>query len=661
MKNSLKNLKLWQKKRNELPVSDDKHADWLDFNALLDQHMPVTASAEKVSWLRSKKLKTFALTFVSFSAAAMVYVVSSVYHSKNKGDKNEIHYRNHSRVNSGSANLKDSVTRADRSFKRDSADLLNTNNTRKMDSISPGGANLLNSPSKGATTSSSKKPGEPLLVKNNGDKNNALNSIRDKATSENVDNTTGSKRNAASKDIKYDNGHALNSHATANSTGNTAYTSLNNKPGKSSFPGNGGNKVSAVKNNPDKTAAYKNEASDKAVAKTDLAHSNSRGSKPGNANTTNNSLGKTRIHTNKLYSGATAAVPSVSSNKYKNMHRRNSSLYGSVPNPGKLNSTDEANSGAPASPKSQSIHRKTNHHPTNKKIKYDNDEKDTDENGDDQENVTLNQAAPKVDFGVADAAIKDAKLPLIKPAGVKEQAPGTTKGNKKIVDKAQTEKTKSSFGNSIFSKMDWGLLLGANSSGSFTPKNQDANFYGSAPVDFFVGISASYNFNPKWALYSQVKVLSPQNISYNYLHVNDGLLDSARLQLNSSRKIYSLEIPLQLSYRINNYLTVRVGPMVSIPMKHANITNRILTPGTKSDSAYFVSLTDSLKNTKYLPKLNFGLSGGVNFQFKRLSFGVMWNQSLSSYQINSDVGTYSAKPGTFQFNIGWQLDKVKLK
>jgi hypothetical protein len=203
--------------------------------------------------------------------------------------------------------------------------------------------------------------------------------------------------------------------------------------------------------------------------------------------------------------------------------------------------------------------------------------------------------------------------------------------------------------------------LGTNSSGGFTPKSQNANFYGSAPVDFFVGVSAVYNFNGKWALYSQVKVLTPQNISYNYPHVNDGLLDSARLQLNSSRKIYSLEIPLQLSYRINNYLSVRAGPMVSIPMKQANITNRILTPGAKSDSAYFVSLTDSLKNTKYLPKLNFGLSGGVNFQFKRLSFGAMWNQSLSSYQINSDFGTYSTKPGTFQFNIGWQLDKVKLK
>jgi hypothetical protein len=629
MKNSLKNLKLWQKKRNELSVNDDKQADWLGMNALLDQQMPVSPSTGKVSWLRSKKLKTFALTFVSLSAAAMVYVVSGVYQSKDKKDNNAIHHHNRfSHVLRDIASLKDSVTAVDSSFKRDSAELLATSNSSKIDSIKPNAANLPHSQNSVIAQPLNKKQGDSLTTENSSTKNTGSN-----ATSKNSNNTTTNKRDATDGEGK--------------------------KPGKSSLLAGNSKKINDDKSNPDKTA-NSNKTSDKTVANRNLAY-NGANANAGNANASKSNSGKARIHSSKLYSGVTVPISSSSGKIYKGKHIGNRALYGSASKTSKLKPADSADSDVPASADSQSIPNRKKHHQTNKKIEGDDSNEDANGNDADQKNATLTQATPKVDFEAVDAAIKDAKLPLIKMAGTKRQVHANTKGSKKTTDKTQTEKTKTSSGSSIFSKMDWGVLLGVNSSGSFRPKSEDANFYGSAPVDFFVGLSATYNFNPKWALYSQVKVLTPQNISYNYPHVNDGLLDSARLQINSGRKIYSLEIPLLLSYRVNNYLSVRAGPMISIPIKQANVTNRILTPGSKQDSAYYVSLTDSLKGTQYLPKLNFGFSGGINFQYKRLSFGAMWNQSLSSYQINSDFGTYSTKPGTFQFNIGWQLDKVKLK
>jgi hypothetical protein len=36
MKHSLKNLNLWQKKRNELPINDEPQNDWLAIQSLLD-------------------------------------------------------------------------------------------------------------------------------------------------------------------------------------------------------------------------------------------------------------------------------------------------------------------------------------------------------------------------------------------------------------------------------------------------------------------------------------------------------------------------------------------------------------------------------------------------------------------------------------------------
>ena len=126
-----------------------------------------------------------------------------------------------------------------------------------------------------------------------------------------------------------------------------------------------------------------------------------------------------------------------------------------------------------------------------------------------------------------------------------------------------------------------------------------------------------------WALNSQIKIFSPQNVSYNYSHFNNGMLDSPKLQINSTRKIYSLEVPLHLAYRINDHLSILAGPSISIPVKQAGITNKLLNNGVKIDSAYYAAVRDTLNGTKYLQKLNIGLSGGLNFQFKRLSIGAM--------------------------------------
>jgi hypothetical protein len=236
-----------------------------------------------------------------------------------------------------------------------------------------------------------------------------------------------------------------------------------------------------------------------------------------------------------------------------------------------------------------------------------------------------------------------------------------SKGKKKKV-KEKNVKTKNSISRqSDCSNLDWGILTGVNTAGSFTPKNQNSNFYGAAPVDLFFGVFVTYNLNEKWALNSQIKILSPQNVSYSYVHLNNGMVDSPKMQIKSARKIYSVEVPVQLAYRVNSYLSVLAGPSISIPVKQAGITNKLFTNGAKKDSAYYAAVGDTINSTKYLQKLNVGLSGGLNLQIQRLRIGAMWNQSLTGYEIKSAFGAYKTKPGTFQFTIGWQLDKIKRK
>ena len=83
MKNSLKHFDFWQKKRNELPINDNPHEDWLQMEALLGQHMPI-GGTNGGNWpALIKRIKTLSLTLVSLSAAAMVYVFSSSHFIKN--------------------------------------------------------------------------------------------------------------------------------------------------------------------------------------------------------------------------------------------------------------------------------------------------------------------------------------------------------------------------------------------------------------------------------------------------------------------------------------------------------------------------------------------------------------------------------------------------
>jgi len=230
--------------------------------------------------------------------------------------------------------------------------------------------------------------------------------------------------------------------------------------------------------------------------------------------------------------------------------------------------------------------------------------------------------------------------------------------NKKVNNKEKNAKVKNSSTSS--SNIDWGLLTGVNSSGSFTPRNQNSNFYGNSPVDLYFGVFATYNINDKWAVNSQIKLFNPQTITTKYTHANASRIDSGQLlQITSSRKMYSTSIPLHAVYKVNSNLSFMAGPVINIPVKQTNTGSTWLPTAIRSDSTYSTHIDSVLNKTKYEQKLNFGLSAGVNITFKRFSFGATYMKSLSGYQISSDFGNHNSYNGTLQFTIGFRLNKSK--
>ena len=254
-------------------------------------------------------------------------------------------------------------------------------------------------------------------------------------------------------------------------------------------------------------------------------------------------------------------------------------------------------------------------------------------------------------------------------AAQKNKADSINKGDKAkesikkgAADKKQTKQKEAKTANQSSSGFDFGILTGVNLSGSFTAKKQNANFYGSLPVDVYFGLFGTYTIKNKLGVNIQLKVLNPQNISGSYNHANGSKVDSNQtLKITDFRKAYFVSIPIQGVYKINDNVSIKAGPVINIPVKQLNGTTTLLPANITTDSVYYASATSQLKNTKYQQKINFGLSGGVSITYKRLFLEAAYLKGLSGYNISSGFGNYKYNAGNVQVTIGFSLKRAKKK
>ncbi|WP_184543395.1 PorT family protein [Mucilaginibacter sp. FT3.2] len=243
----------------------------------------------------------------------------------------------------------------------------------------------------------------------------------------------------------------------------------------------------------------------------------------------------------------------------------------------------------------------------------------------------------------------------------------TNKINKSFTDqlkasqKAGKQKTKTIKIGGL-STIDWGILVGINSQGGFTPKKQNSNFYGSWPIDPYFGLYGTYHFSQKWAINVQIKALTSQNLSGSYTHADTVKADSgAMLKVTDSRKAYFVSVPVHVVYHVNDFISIKAGPVINIPVKQVNGSTVLSPQNVKADSTYYTTVNNQLKSTKYDQKLNFGISGGISVQYNRLSLEATYLKNLGSYKVSSGFGSYKTNPGSVQISIGFQLNKPKSK
>jgi len=206
---------------------------------------------------------------------------------------------------------------------------------------------------------------------------------------------------------------------------------------------------------------------------------------------------------------------------------------------------------------------------------------------------------------------------------------------------AKTQKDKGKPSNRSF---EWGVLLGTNSNRSFTAKNQNHNFYGSFPVDFFTGAYGTYYLNQKWGIGTQANILSPmvvKGITYT-----DPLAPGG--SISDSKKIYSVQFPLYATYQFTKTIGFKAGPVISFPVKEF--------------SAY--AATDSLSgsivtHSRYDQKTDYSFMGGINLKYKWITFETTYLKGLTNHSVMSDSLIHKSTNNTFQFTIKLRLGTIK--
>jgi hypothetical protein len=537
MKNSVKYLKLWQKKRNEMPVADDQQADWLDMQAILDEQMPLTAG-ENAKPARSKRFKLLSVMFVSLSAAAMTYVVTNVV------ELNRHHtYSNHQKYKSY--------------LHKESA---------------------------------------------------SISGVPDSSSADNTGNR-----------IK-DSLQAAQLQAVTQNTG-IAKPGLSESPATNTSAGKLQDKNSAVSVNKSKLAAANSQHGNHSVVipvpNIQNGHKVAGVSLAGNKST---------------HRGLLSGDKSVRRNSAGSVVNKNHNLQ--VP----------GRSGGSA-----------NHNLFIDEIK----QNIADKGGNNPQIPALFSSAPAIVFNAGVNSFQPLSIQVPDFAAIQKQLSNGLQGNSRTNVKTKNAKETNARNPSRLN-IDWGLLAGVNSSGSFTPKSQNSNFYGSSPVDLYFGLYATYNLNDKWGINSQVQLFSPQTITGAYTHANQSKVDSGQtLKITDSWKRYAVSVPIYVRYKVTGNISVIAGPVLNFPVKQVYASSTLQPASIKADSAYYANVTSILNSTKYDQKLNFGLSGGLNIQFKRLRFEATYLKSLSGYQATSGFGGHIYSNGTFQFTMGFRLNKVK--
>jgi hypothetical protein len=225
------------------------------------------------------------------------------------------------------------------------------------------------------------------------------------------------------------------------------------------------------------------------------------------------------------------------------------------------------------------------------------------------------------------------------PAGIKPASGKKTKPTKTI----------------SYSSFEFGLNLGAK-----TNRGVFAGVAGTYYINHNLGIGIGANVSQRLISGSY------SNSNYKYTFSPDTskakTYTADKLVVTSSQKIYTIDVPVLVTYKVSRIISLKGGAVISIPLKTGAIKNNLGAINNPVDTIKPYKVIDTAAHSTTInSRVNFSLSGGIHLNLNRFSIDADYVRGLSPYTTSSSLGSGKSYYHTFQFGVGFILFKTKKK
>ena len=206
-----------------------------------------------------------------------------------------------------------------------------------------------------------------------------------------------------------------------------------------------------------------------------------------------------------------------------------------------------------------------------------------------------------------------------------------------------------------YSNFEIGLNLGAK-----TNRGIFAGVAGTYYINHNLGIGIGANVSQRLISGSY------SNSNYKYTFSPDTskakTYTADKLVVTSSQKIYTVDVPVLVTYKVSRIISLKGGAVISIPVKTGAIKNNLGAINNPVDTIKPYRVIDTAAHSTTInSRVNFSLSGGIHLNLNRFSIDADYVRGLSPYTTSSSLGSGKSYYHTFQFGVGFILFKTKKK
>ena len=170
---------------------------------------------------------------------------------------------------------------------------------------------------------------------------------------------------------------------------------------------------------------------------------------------------------------------------------------------------------------------------------------------------------------------------------------------------------------------------------------------------FYIGAFGTYALSPRWMITTGLRTNTPRSFTGQYTRQSYFRPDSMPVfSFTDQRKVLVLDVPLIVTYKLSNTISIDAGPIISLPLKQTGIKLGPIHQPT--DTLRHTNVVyDILKNTK-MNSINFGFSTGISLHLAQFDINARYQQ-LSPYRFSNEFGNNKFEYRSFQIGIGFKF------